>query len=191
MNNKTLCLAAVAVTVLACAACGPADGPAGPGTVSTPRASSTATATASASSSASAPPVPKDYKFSQGPGPQAPPPQAPVPGASWTATARADALATATKAMALFARPESGEPKWFDDLKPFLTADAAESFAYTDPANVPVHQVRGAGTLATEAGNPFGAVIKFSTDAGTYSVQVVRIGDAAPWQAASIAPVGN
>ena len=93
--------------------------------------------------------------------------------------------------MALFAHPESGEPGWFQDLKPYLTADAAESFAYTDPANVPVHRVLGAGTLAADVGNPFGASITFSTDAGTYSVQLVRSGDAAPWQVATIAPVGN
>ena len=188
MNHiKHLSLIVLAVTVLACAACGAADEPAGPGPAGSALASSPAAVPASPSET----PVPTDYQFSQAPGPQAPEPPAPNPGASWTETAKADALTTATKAMGLFAQPESGEPKWFQNLKPYLTADAAESLSYTDPSNVPVRQVLGAGILVTDPGNPFGAVIKFSTDAGTYAVQVVRIGDAAPWQVATIAPAGN
>lgn len=183
-TSHRISLAVLAVAVVACTACGPAARPASTG----PAMHNTSSP---ASASATATPVPTDYPFSQAPGPQAPETEAPQPGASWSTAAESDALATATKAMGLFAHPGSGEPKWFEDLKPFLTPDTAESLSYTDPQNVPVHAVKGAGKLTRDPANPFGAVVEFSTDAGTYSVQVVRIGDAAPWQVAAIAPAGN
>lgn len=187
--TRHVSLAVLAVAVLACAACGPADRPGSPAQVSTsPAAASTS---APASASASETPMPKDYAFSQAPGPQAPETQVPQPGASWTPAAETDAVATATKAMVAFANPGVGEPQWFEDLKPYLTAETAESMSYTDPQNVSVHAVTGDGKLIKDPANAFGAVIEFSTDAGTYSVQVVRIGDAAPWQVATIAPVGK
>lgn len=184
-TSHRISLAVLAVAVVTCTACGSADKPTTPGPALTSTTSSQATASATDT------PMPKDYPFSQAPGPQAPETEVPQPGASWSTAAESDALATATKAMGYFAHPDSGEPKWFDDLKPFLTPDAAESLSYTDPQNVPVHAVKGAGTLVKDPTNPFGAVVEFSTDAGTYSVQVVRSGDAAPWQVAAIAPVGN
>ena len=170
MNNSSLSLALAAAVVVVCAACTPSTKQAAAGPVgASPSASRAAVATTAAglvpASTAAPTPIASDYAFSQDPGPQAPSATAPAPGASWSATAKADALVTATKAMELFARPEAG--------------------------NVPVHQVLGAGTLVNDAGNPFGAVITFSNDAGTYSVQVVRSGDAAPWQVATIAPAGN
>lgn len=188
MNNRFSWLI-VPVTVLACVACGPADKPGSP--VEVPTSPAASQETASASASASETPVPKDYTFSQAPGPQAPETEVPQPGASWSPAAETDAVATATKAMVAFANPGVGEPQWFEDLKPYLTPETAESMSYTDPQNVPVHAVKGEGKLIKEAANPFGAVVEFSTDAGTYSVQVLRIGDAAPWQVATIAPVGK
>lgn len=178
-------LALLAVTVLACAACGQDRNPAPAGPASTtPAASQTPSGTAET-------PIPTDYEFRQMPGPQAPEMEVPQPGASWSAAAEKDALVTATQAMAAFANPMAGGPKWFEDLKPYLTPETAESFSYTDPHNVPVRAVKGPGTLIKDAANPFGAVVQFFTDAGMYSVQVVRIGDGAPWQVAAIAPTGN
>lgn len=187
-RSLTVALGVLVIAGLSCTACGPTERPgnaSGTNTALTTARPTGATASASGSSTA---PVPSNYPLNPGPGPQAPPSQAPQPTASWTAAAEGDALAAAAKAMGFFAHPESGEPKWFEDLKPYLTPDAAESFSYTDPANVTVHKVLGKGALKKDAGNPFGAFIEFATDAGTYSVQVVRVGDAAPWQVAAIAP---
>lgn len=184
-------LALMVATVLGCAACGSADNPTSQGQPGTSTAVAQSTPPVSATATATEMRAPTGYQFSQAPGPQAPEPEASQPGASWSPGAEADVVATASKAMAAFGSPEVGEPEWFENLNPYLTADAAESMSYTDPQNIPVHAVKGAGKLLKDTANPFGAVVEFSTDAGTYSVQVVRIGDAAPWQVATIAPAGN
>lgn len=162
---------ALAVVVLLCTACAPAGN-------TTPVPATSTAATASASGSLSA-----------GSGPQAPDGTVPATiGISWDQSSKDAAVDTAEKAMADFARPGVQDKQWANDLARWLTPQAMADYSAVDPANVPTTRVTGRATLAVDEANGYGVMASVPTDAGTYTVQLLRTGPQAPWKVNRLTP---
>lgn len=154
----------IAVALL-CAACAPAGdttpAPAGP-PVGTPSA-----------------PV----SLSAGSGPQAPGGTAPATtGISWNQASKDKAVDVAEKAMADYARPAVEDNQWANDLARWLTPKATADYSTVDPANIPATRVTGPARLTVDETNGYGVTAKVPTNAGIYTLQLLRTGKDAPWQ---------
>jgi len=166
--KKSLALIAVA---LLCAACAPAantlPAPAGP-TSAVPSAS---------------------VSLSAGSGPQAPGGTAPAAtGITWDQASRDKAVEVAEKAMADFARPAAEEKQWANDLARWLTPQATADYSAVDPANVPAERVTGPATLTVDETNGYGVTATVPTNAGTYTLQLLRTGSQAQWKVNRLTP---
>ena len=160
--KKPLALLAV---VLLCAACAPA--------ANTTPAPAPSTATPSAPVSLSA-----------GSGPQAPGGTVPPTiGISWD-----QAVDVAEKAMADFARPAVEETQWANDLARWLTPQATADYSAVDPANIPASKVTGSAKLTVDEANGYGVLAAVPTNAGTYTLQLLRTGKDAPWKVNRLTP---
>ena len=150
---------ALAVVVLLCTACAPVAN-----TTPVPATSTAATASAPVSLSA-------------GSGPQAPDETVPATiGISWDQASRDAAVDTAQKAMADFARPGVQDKQWANDLARWLTPQATADYSAVDPTNVPATRVTGPATLTVDEANGYGVMAAVPTDAGTYTLQLLRTG---------------
>lgn len=109
----------------------------------------------------------------------------PVP--VWDESAEAAASAAAVEAMTAFARPDMAYDQWFAQLRPHLSQDAAETYVYTDPINIPVTTITGEATVL-ESTSAYVAVVDVDTNVGEYQVLMLRTGATAPWLAAEFAP---
>ena len=166
--KKPLALIAAA---LLCAACAPAadttPAPAGPGTAGP-----------------SAP-----VSLSAGSGPQAPGGTVPATtGITWDQASKDAAADTAQKAMTDFARPGVEEKQWANDLARWLTPQATADYSAVDPANIPVNRVTGPATLCVDETNGYGVTATVPTNAGTYTLQLLRTGSHAPWKVNRLTP---
>ena len=156
---------------LLCAACAPAGdttpAPAGP-PVTTP---------------------PAPVSLSAGSGPQAPGGTAPATtGITWDQASRDKAVEVAEKAMADFARPAAEEKQWANDLARWLTPQATADYSAVDPANVPATRVTGPATLSVDETNGYGVTALVPTNAGTYTLQLLRTGSQAQWKVNRLTP---
>ena len=168
--KKPLTLIAVA---LLCAACAPAAS-----TGAAPATSSSASPTASAPVSLSA-----------NSGPQAPGGTVPATiGITWDQASKDDALDVAENAMTDFARPTLNEKQWANDLARWLTPQATADYSSVDPSNIPASRVTGEATLSVDETNGFGATAAVPTNAGTYTLQLLRTGKDAPWKVNRLTP---
>ena len=166
--KKSLALTAA---VLLCTACAPAAN-------TTPAPATSTAATAS-------PPV----SLSAGSGPQAPDGTVPATiGISWDQASKDAAVDTAQKAMTDFARPGMEDKQWANDLARWLTPQATADYSAVDPANIPATRVTGPATLTVDEANGYGARAAVPTDAGTYTVQLLRTGPEAAWKVNRLTP---
>lgn len=166
--KKSLALTAV---VLLCTACAPAAN-------TTPLPATSTVATASAPVSLSA-----------GSGPQAPDGTVPATiGISWDQASKDAAVDTAQKAMTDFVRPGVDDKQWANDLARWLTPQATADYSAVDPANVPATRVTGPATLTVDEANGYGVMAAVPTDAGTYTMQLLRTGPEAPWKVNRLTP---
>ncbi|WP_139006279.1 hypothetical protein [Arthrobacter crystallopoietes] len=166
--KKPLALIAAA---LLCAACAPAAN-------TTPAPAGPLTAMPSAPVSLSA-----------GSGPQAPGGTAPATtGITWDQASKDKAVEVAEKAMADFARPGVEEKQWANDLARWLTPQATADYSAVDPANVPANRVTGPATLSVDETNGYGVTATVPTNAGTYTLQLLRTGSQAPWKVNRLTP---
>lgn len=110
---------------------------------------------------------------------------------SWDAASRASALAAAETVMRAFARPRKGTADaWWARLEPLLTPDAAQDYAWVDPANVPVGVVRD-GARIVDATSAAVARVEVPTDVGPYTVILSRTDADSAWLASRITPPGQ
>ena len=166
--KKSLPLTAM---VLLCTACAPAAN-----TAPAPATSTAATASAPVSLSA-------------GSGPQAPGGTVPATlGITWDQASKDAAADTAQKVMTDFARPGVEEKQWANDLARWLTPQATADYSAVDPANVPATRVTGPATLTVDEANGYGVIAAVPTDAGTYTLQLLRTGPEAPWKVNRLTP---
>ncbi|MDB5243863.1 MAG: hypothetical protein JWP57_4489 [Spirosoma sp.] len=98
------------------------------------------------------------------------------------------ALGVARSAMTDYARPGSDPDTWANDLARWLTPDATADYAGTDPATIPAHTVLGQPVLTTDPANGYGATATVQTNAGPYTVQLLRSGQGQPWKVLRITP---
>lgn len=119
----------------------------------------------------------------------APPPvsAASSPASSTPATAKEPQI-VAVEAMALFARPDVPERRWFTDLLPYLTDEYADEAQYTDPARVPFDDIGSAPTASEDEHNPYVLTFHFDTNDGPWQVVVVQDKAGAPWLVQAIEP---
>lgn len=106
---------------------------------------------------------------------------------SWDAASRAAATDAAAKAMTAFARPDLDYDTWWKGIEPLLIQQAAEDYAYVDPANIPARQVTGAARLVDET-SAYVAGVEVPTDAGVYLVVLSRADGASPWLVVRFTP---
>lgn len=166
--KKPLALIAAALLCTGCApAANPTPAPAGP-----PAAMASAPVSLSASS-----------------GPQAPGGTAPATtGITWDQASKDQAREAAGKAMADFARPGVEEKQWANDLARWLTPQATADYSAVDPANVPANRVTGPATLSVDETNGYGVTALVPTNAGIYTLQLLRTGEDAPWKVNRLTP---
>ncbi len=138
----------------------------------------------------SAGPIPSaPVSLSADSGPQAPGGTIPATsGITWDQAGKDQAVDVAEKAMADFARPGAEEKQWADDLARWLTPQATADYSAVDPANIPASRVTGPATLAVDETNGYGVMASVPTNAGTYTVQLLRTGNDAPWKVNRLTP---
>jgi hypothetical protein len=147
------------------------------------------TTPAPAESASSRPTASAPVSLSAGSGPQAPGATAPATiGITWDQASKDQAVDVAQKAMADFARPAVEEKQWANDLARWLTPQATADYSAVDPANVPANRVTGPAALSVDETNGFGVTAAVPTNAGTYTVQLLRTGKDAPWKVNRLTP---
>ncbi|BCW42720.1 hypothetical protein StoSoilB3_42550 (plasmid) [Arthrobacter sp. StoSoilB3] len=166
MKKPALVLIAAA---LLCTGCAPASN-------TTPAETQTASPSAPVSLSARSGP--------QAPGGTVPP----TIGISWDQASKDQAVDVAHEAMADFARPTVGDHQWANDLARWLTPQATADYSAVDPANIPASRVTGPATLTVDESNGYGVIATVPTNAGTYTLQLLRTGKDAPWKVNRLTP---
>lgn len=83
--------------------------------------------------------------------------------------------------MTLYARPGVSPQAWIADLRPLLTAQAAQDYTDIDPSTIPVTSF-GAGELVVDEANGYAASVRFGSPQGAYMVVLHRDGAEAPWK---------
>jgi hypothetical protein len=151
-----------------------------------PAANTTTAPAASTSQPAASAPV----SLSANSGPQAPGGTIPdTIGITWDQASKDQTMDVAENAMTDFARPAVEDKQWANDLARWLTPQATADYsAVEDPSNIPASRVTGAATLAVDETNGFGVMAAVPTNAGTYTVQLLRTGKDAPWKVNRLTP---
>jgi len=124
-------------------------------------------------------------------GPQAPGPTEAARGIAWDQSSKDEAVLLAEQAMADFARPDVSDRQWANDLARWLTPQATADYSAVDPANIPATRVTGPATLRVDEANGYGVIAEVPTDAGTYTLQILRTDREAPWKVNRITPPGS
>lgn len=109
----------------------------------------------------------------------------PIPEAE--TSSQSDAITAAETVMTTFGQPTLDASTWMNNLYPLLTQTGAAAYEGTDPAQVPVQQVTGAGTIV-EGSTDVALIVQIPTDAGLYNVSLSRTGPSMPWLADRIRP---
>ncbi|RJT92469.1 hypothetical protein D6T64_00180 [Cryobacterium melibiosiphilum] len=109
----------------------------------------------------------------------------PIPEAE--TSSQSDAITAGETVMTTFGQPTLDASTWMNNLYPLLTQTGAAAYEGTDPAQVPVHRVTGAGTIV-EGSTDVALIVQVPTDAGLYNVSVSRTGPSMPWLADRIRP---
>ena len=163
-------LGLIAAVALLCVGCAPA--------------SNTTPVPTESSATPSAP-----VSLSAGSGPQAPGGTVPPTlGIAWDQASKDQAVDVAQNAMADFARPSVGDRQWANDLARWLTPQATADYSAVDPANIPASRVTGPAKLAVDEANGYGVTAAVPTNAGTYTLQLLRTGQDAPWKVNRLTP---
>ena len=98
-----------------------------------------------------------------------------------------EAIAAATKAMQTFAQPQLSADTWWSQMLPLLSQQGGVAYKGTDPSQIPVHQVTGAG-LVLPGSTEVSLIVQLPTDAGLYNVTLTRPDASALWLADRIRP---
>ena len=112
----------------------------------------------------------------------------PTTGIPWDQASKERAVEVAQDAMTDFARPDVEEKQWANDLARWLTPQATADYSSVDPANIPASSVTGPATLTVDEANGFGVIAAVPTNAGTYTLQLLRTGKDSPWKVNRLTP---
>lgn len=107
-------------------------------------------------------------------------PSGPSSSPTWNSAARLSARSTATRAIRLYVRQDVSAEKWWSDLEPLLTTNAAQAYEGTDPTWGSQVKVTGRGKVL-DGGSAYLARVHFPTNHGTYLVLLSRASATDPW----------
>jgi hypothetical protein len=95
---------------------------------------------------------------------------------SRTALDLLDPVAMAKTIFATWAQPGLDYDTWWAQLKPLLSPEAEQAYAYTDPQNIPNAQITGPAKLGPIEPDSRGEIrtVTFPTNFGKFGVQVIR-----------------
>jgi hypothetical protein len=122
-------------------------------------------------------------------------PTAPVDAGEVTAAPEAAgdsqqrAIAAAAKVMQTFAQPQLSADDWWAQMLPLLSQQGGVAYQGTDPSQIPVHQVTGAGTVLPDS-TEVSLIVQLPTDAGLYNIILTRPAASALWLADRVRPQG-
>lgn len=117
------------------------------------------------------------------------PDPADVANPPWTGEAKASAVQVAVKAMGFYARPKTPPATWLADLAPMTTQEFQVEYAKISTAFIGISRADSTGKLDFVPENGFGCTVTVGTDAGTYTVQLLRIDAAHQWRVNRIVPL--
>ena len=83
-----------------------------------------------------------------------------------------DPKEVAIEAMALFARPDEPERRWFSELRPYLEEEYAVDAEYIDPAQIPFTKIISGPVMSGDAHNSRVSLATFKTDTGPWYVEL-------------------
>jgi hypothetical protein len=109
-------------------------------------------------------------------------------GITWDEASKKSAAEVAEQAMSDFARPRAEASQWANDLARWLTPQATADYSAVDPANIPATRVTGPARLIVDEANGYGATAAIPTDAGTYTLQLLRTAKDSSWKVNRLAP---
>jgi hypothetical protein len=98
-----------------------------------------------------------------------------------------DAITAATKVVQTFAQPQLSADKWWAQMLPLLSQQGGVAYEGTDPSQIPVHRVTGAGTVLPDS-TEVSLIVQLPTDADLYNITLTRPAASAPWLADRIRP---
>lgn len=152
-----------------------------------PSASTSRTSSEESTRASRTPSAPVSLSVSSGPqAPGATPPA--TMGIIWDEASKKTAVEVAEQAMSHFARPGTEATQWANDLARWLTPQATADYSAVDPANIPATRVTGTGRLTVDEANGYGTTAAVPTDAGTYTVQLLRTAKDSPWKVNRLTP---
>ncbi|MGF1661008.1 MAG: hypothetical protein ACFCVG_00805 [Kineosporiaceae bacterium] len=106
---------------------------------------------------------------------------------TWGAEDCTLAAAFAASAMAAFTNSDIDPRTWWEELAAWLTPTAQVAYAGTDPSRVPASAVTGT-PACSETASPYLASVEVPTDAGLYTVLLVRDGASTEWHVERLTP---
>lgn len=112
----------------------------------------------------------------------------PNTGIAWNEESKTAAGRVAAAAMADYARPKEQRTRWANDFARWLTPQAVADYSTVDPANIPASRVTGTVTLTVDESNGYGATATVPTNAGPYTVQLLRTSKDSPWKVNRLTP---
>lgn len=136
-----------------------------------PAATATATAAAPSTPAAATPSAPATSS-SPPPGGQPADALSPAPLPA-TTVPYTDAARVAQEALFAYANKLTTEKEWWAHLQPYLSEQAQQDYARTDPTLVPIHAINGPPVQASGV-SQYLATVAFTTDDGPWTVQLSR-----------------
>ena len=98
-----------------------------------------------------------------------------------------DEIEAATEAMKTFAQPQLRADDYWAQMLPLLSQQGGVAYEGTDPAQIPAHQVTGAGIVLADS-TDVSLIVQVPTDVGPYNITLTRPNASAPWLADRIRP---
>lgn len=111
----------------------------------------------------------------------------PQPVPEWDQASRTAATGAATAVVTAFVRPDQPYEAWWTGLEPLLTPQAAQDYAYVDPANIAPSTITGLAVIVDDT-SAYVAGVEVPTTVGPYTVVLSRTDAAGAWLAVQITP---
>lgn len=111
----------------------------------------------------------------------------PIPVPEAGADGQESAIAAAEKVVARFAQSALSAEEWMEQMTPLLSPTGYDAYTGIDPAQIPVHQVTGAGRNLP-ASTDVSLIVHVPTDVGSYNVTLTRRDVSVAWLAERIRP---
>lgn len=107
----------------------------------------------------------------------------------WDDESEAAAIEAAENLLATFAQPTLPYEQWWAAFEPLLTAEAALTYTYVDPANIQPAEITGTGTLTSDPeSTAYLAEVSVPTTDGDWLISLSRADGEAEWLGLHLTP---